>query len=313
MVKLDLSPAQLELLKPLDKLSPEQRRQLKAGDVSVKLPSFHRKLSWPLKLSLAYLALVIVACVSAPLWCTHVAQDFFLEAINHAPNGQFWAGTDYLGRDIFTLLWYGGRSSLLIGALAALTAAILGGLIGIVAALSSDLIDNTLQRILELLQSVPSILYMLVLSAWVRPEHSWSLALLIGACTWVAVARLVRAQVRTLRSATFWQAACAMGAGFTLKLRLHILPGLISTQSFILAAAFVSALTYEATLTFLGLGLPPEELSWGALLALSNRALLTNSWWVIVFPGLMLLSVLTAVSIICFSLQKPGTRRCSNL
>ena len=153
----------------------------------------------------------------------------------------------------------------------------------------------------------------MVLSSLFHPEDSITLALIIGSCSWFVLARLVRVQVRQLRQAMFWQASAVMGTGLWLKLRLHLLPALFSAQGFVLPAYIAQAFTAEATLSFLGLGLPSEELSWGSLLALSGRAMLTNSWWVIVFPGLLFLSVLIAVSLLCFKLQQRVRRRCSNL
>lgn len=256
---------------------------------------------------------VSLLCAGAPLFCPHDPGAFFLTARNAPPSREFLCGTDSLGRDIFTLLWYGGRSSLVVGALAALWASFLGLTAGIVSGLAPCRADQFMQRALELLQSVPALLLMLVLCALTRERSSIELAFIIGSCTWFALARLVRTEVRQLRAGEIITAARALGSSSIAIARRHLLPRLISALNFVLAASFSTAIAAEATLSFLGLGLPPEELSWGVMLTLANRALLLNTWWVIVFPGLMLLVVLGAVSMLCARLRRQMQRRCSNL
>lgn len=202
---------------------------------------------------------------------------------------------------------------MLIGLLAALTACVLGLGAGIASGLAPARLDALLQRLMELLQSVPATLYLLVLTSLSGRQNEYSLAVLIGSCTWFSLARLVRAQVRQLRTARFLEAARAAGCSTWLMIRLHLLPSVLTTQSFVLAASFAGSLAHEATLSFLGLGLPPEVVSWGSLLSLSGRALLCNAWWVILFPGLLLLSVLGAVSVLCAQLRRPLRLRGSNL
>ncbi len=313
MAALKLDKNELSLLRPC---SEEELRQLNAEIHThsvLKHLSVRQQAGLSQKLALFLLGLIILLCVAAPLICTHDPTKFYLSHLNESPGQEFWLGTDSLGRDLFSLLCYGGRSSLLIGTIGALCSCSLGLIIGIGSALFPRYVGVFLQRLIEICQSVPSLLWMLTIAAFIPRRDELTLALIIGCCSWFSLARLARAETLQLQGASFLEAAASFNSSVFLKIRLHLWPRLVSVLNFAPAAAFNQALLAEAVLSFLGLGLPLEQLSWGCVLSLSGRALQHNAWWVIVFPGIILLVTMLTMTLLCASWRIEHKRRCSNL
>lgn len=162
-------------------------------------------------------------------------------------------------------------------------ATVTGVVYGSVSAMAPRWVDSLLLRLAELLSSIPSILFMILLLGTMKEVTVLSLSVVIGGTTWMGLARMVRSDVYQIRHSGYVLASRLMGASLWHILRYHIVPNVWSHISFMIVSRFGMAIIMEGTLSFLGLGLPPEILSWGTLLSLATRALLTNSWWVIVF------------------------------
>jgi peptide/nickel transport system permease protein len=127
------------------------------------------------------------------------------------------------------------------------------------------------------------------------------------------LARMVRNEVRKIRNSDYVLASRCMGGGFLHILRWHLVPNFLPSVMFMIISSIGSAILMESTLSFLGLGLPVESISWGSMLSLSQRALLTNSWWVILMPGLFIISTLLCITNIGHYLRRTADRNESNL
>lgn len=232
---------------------------------------------------------------------------------NVPPDREFLFGTDFLGRDIFSMIWYGGRVSLFIGFAAAAIAAVIAVLFGAVSASAARWVDTLMMRSVEIFLSIPNLLIVIFLQSILGNASVWSLSLVIGLTSWMSIAKVVRTEVRQIRNSEYVTAAKCMGGGFFYILWRHLTPNFISSIMFMVVMNIRSAMIAEATLSFMGIGLPLEIVSWGSMLSLSERALMTNSWWIILIPGLFLVVTLMCVTDIGNYLRGSVSRRHSNL
>lgn len=264
-------------------------------------------------LSMALLAVILLGCLGCELFMPKdpVYMDLF-HAVQ-APDSEFWFGTDTMGRDIFSMIWYGGRASLLIGALATAISTALAVLFGAVSGLAPGWLDGLLMRLTEIFLSIPSLLLIILLQAVLGKASVASLSLVIGVTGWTGMAKVVRSEVRRLRSSEYVLAAKCMGAGFFHVLGRHLAPNFFSSIMFMVVMNVRSAIAAESTLSFMGLGLPLEIISWGSMLSLAEKALLSGAWWIILIPGAFLVATLLCVTNIGNWLRGEGDRRESNL
>lgn len=246
-------------------------------------------------ISLTLLACLICGCLCAGLFS---ADPYHMDpsAVSQAPSAAHIFGTDTLGRDLFAVVWHGGRISLIIGLLSTLIATLIAILYGTVSGLASERIDDLLMRFSEILMSVPQILFVLFLTALAGGGNLLTISLAIGLTGWMPIAKMIRSEVRQLRTSGFVLAARTMGAGFFYILRRHLMPNYMAQIAYMIVSHIGSAIATEATLSFLGLGLPSGVVSWGTLLSLSQNAILTGAWWLLIIPGAFLV-----VTILCFT------------
>lgn len=208
------------------------------------------------------------------------------------PSGRNWFGTDDLGRDVFAGVVHGSRPSLLIGFAAAFTSAVVGTLVGSIAGYFGRVTDDVLMRLTELVQVVPRFFLVLIVAALFGPSLP-VVALLLGLTFWPGTARLLRAQILTLRSRDFVLAAHAIGVPSRRILARHVLPNALGVVVVSTALQVGSAILVEAGLSFLGLG-DRTVVSWGNMLNLA-QPLIRIAWWAAVFPGLAItLTVMAA-------------------
>lgn len=247
-------------------------------------------------ISITLLTIILAGCILADLFIPYEPTYMNLTEINQPPGSSHLFGTDTLGRDLFSVIWYGGRLSLIIGLLATLITTVIAVIYGTIAGLASPRIDAAMMRLTEILLSVPAILQVIFLQAIWGKASVWSIAIIIGITGWMAIAKMVRSEVRQLRSSTFVLAARTMGGGFFYILWNHLMPNFMSAILFMIVTNIGSAITMEATLSFLGAGLPTEIISWGSLLSLSQRAMLTGCWWMLIIPGLYLITTLICIT-----------------
>ena len=264
-------------------------------------------------LSLVILALMAAGCIFAPLVANHDPAGFYLTSLNVPPNGEFYFGTDSLGRDLFSIMFYGGRTSLAIGLLGAAIIAVIGTVYGCLSGTMPDRVDALMMRIAETGGSIPNLLLVLILSAIVPEKNILTLSFIIGITGWFGMARIVRSEVRQIRNCEYVLYARCTGGSFLYVMWHHLLPNFLSAIMFVVVSNISTCITMESTLSFLGLGLPVDVLSWGSMLSLANRALIMNTWWVIVIPGLFLVVTLLCITNVADYLRREVNRRPSNL
>ena len=266
----------------------------------------------PIAATVIFLAIVL-GCLFAEFMINHDPGEFYLASLNQPPGGEFYFGTDSLGRDIYSIIWYGGRTSLLIGLLSTLILTVIGIFYGCLSGCADSFGDNLMMRGVELIQSIPTLLMILLIISLMGAQNIWSLSLVIGVTTWFALARIVRGEVRQIRNSEYVLASRCMGAPFSFRMRKHLIPNFVSAIMFVVISSIATNMGMESTLSFLGLGLPMETLSWGSMLALADRALLLNTWWVIVIPGAFLVVTLLCITQIGHFFRQHTNKRPSNL
>ncbi|WP_224703971.1 ABC transporter permease [Devosia aquimaris] len=259
-----------------------------------------------------FILLLVVFAAAAPLveaWTGHSPIEQFRDTglstmgLPVAPNGEFVLGTDQLGRDVLVRLAYGARVSLLVGVVASLAAALVGITIGVIAGFFGGWIDAVLSRTMDLVMSVPFLLCALALVSVFGP----SLALSIGVIvffSWTTMGRVIRGQVISLRERDFVQASRSLGAGPLSIMLIDILPNLSVPIIVYTTMMIPSSIVFEATLSFLGLGIVPPAPSWGGMLAdAAANSIYLVAWWLVIVPGTVLL--LTTLS---FNILGDGLR-----
>jgi peptide/nickel transport system permease protein len=237
-----------------------------------------------------------MVCVLATVIAPGDPTRMDLGALLTPPGAEHIFGTDQLGRDLFKMVAHGGRISLAIGVLSSVLTALIAIVYGALAGLAPRWVDNMLMRLAELIMSVPTILYTVFILAILGEPTVLSLAVVIGSTSWMNIAKIVRAEVRQIHKSDYLLSARLMGAHFPYMLRQHLLPNLLPTIMFMLIYNVSQAIAAEATLSFLGLGMPPGSATWGGLMSSAQDALLSNAWWIILIPSLFLITTLVCMT-----------------
>ena len=271
-----------------------------------------RHKSFPLT-SVILLALILLCCAFSEVLMTKDPSYMDLQNCNVAPNGEFLFGTDTLGRDIFSGIWYGGRISVVIGFLATVISTVIAVIYGSVSGVAPAWLDALLMRFTEIFLSVPGLLLVLFLQAILGEANILSLSLVIGVTSWASIAKVIRTEVRQIRNSEYVVASHCMGGGFFHILRKHLTPNFLAAIMFMVVMNVRGAIGSESTLSFMGMGLPLEVISWGSMLSLAEKALLTKSWWIILIPGAFLVTLLICLTNIGNYLRKTAIRKESNL
>ena len=231
-------------------------------------------------------ALTLIA-VFAPWLATHEPDAINLVDALRAPSSTYWMGTDGLGRDLYSRLLFGARISLLIGLGAVGVSILIGILLGLLAGWRGGLVDSLIMRSVDILLCFPTFFLLLAVVALVGQSVT-NIIVIIGLTGWMGVARLVRAEVLTLKEREFIQAARVLGFGSMRIMWRHLLPNLLSPIIVSATLGIGSAILVESGLSFLGLGVQPPTASWGNLL-IEAKGTLGVAWWQTAYPGLAIL------------------------
>jgi len=242
--------------------------------------------------------LVVIGLAVAAPWIAPFNPDeqmfdgLSLEGAPLPPGGPYLLGTDTLGRDLFSRMLFGARTSLVIGLVANGIAVAIGLFIGILAGYLRGIVGNILMRFTDLMMAFPALLLAIVLAALLRPSL-WIVAMVIALVNWVQVARIVYTETRGLVEHDFIMAERSLGAGHMRVLFLHILPHLVPTAIVWGTLGIATTVLLEATLSFLGIGVQPPQPSWGNII-FESQSYFQAAPWLVFFPGAIIL--LTALS-----------------
>ncbi len=263
--------------------------------------------------SMAVLLLIVMGCLACDLIMTKDPSYMDLKNYNVPPNREFLFGTDTMGRDIFSMIWYGGRISLFIGLVSTVISTVAAVVFGTVSGCAPAWADHLLMRLTEILLSVPGLLLVIFIQAVLGEAGILSISFVIGITGWMGIAKVIRTEVRRLRGSEYVIASRCMGGSFFHILWYHLAPNFVSSVMFMVVMNVRSAITAESTLSFMGMGLPVEEVSWGSMLSQAEKALLSDSWWMIVIPGAFLVVTLLCITNLGNYLHRNVNRQESNL
>jgi oligopeptide transport system permease protein len=229
---------------------------------------------------LILITLAILAPFIAPY--PYAYQDLDLGA--SPPSSAHLLGTDVLGRDLLSRILYGARISLLVGFIATTVALLIGVSWGIIAGYFGGKVDSVMMRIVDVLYGLPFIIFIILLMV-IFGRNLWLLFLAIGAIEWLTMARIVRAQVLTLKNQEFVLAAQAMGVSNFAMFKRHLLPNILGPIAVYATLTIPQVMLLESFLSFLGLGIQPPMSSWGTLIKDGVESMEEYSW-LLIYPGL---------------------------
>jgi peptide/nickel transport system permease protein len=272
--------------------------------------------SWVTMAAFIVVALLIGSAVFAPWVAPN--DPFNLETLSLLDGGKppFWhadgelrfpLGTDQQGRCVFSSILFGMRSSLIVGLFGVALAGVIGITLGLMAGYIGGTVDSVIMRVADVQLTFPAILIALLIDGTMRALVGaarsellifWVLVISIGLSFWVQYARTVRGSTMVERNKEYVQAARLIGLSQTTILFRHVLPNVIGPVLVIVTINLALAIITEATLSFLGVGLPPTEPSLGTLIRIGNEFLFSGEWWVVIFPGVTLAALVIAINLL---------------
>jgi ABC-type dipeptide/oligopeptide/nickel transport system permease subunit len=257
------------------------------------------------KIALGTILVIVLLAILAPVFAKivgHGPNQQFIDIGENAnggpvpPNGTFWLGTDNNGRDLFIRILYGARISLLVGVLATGISVILGVLFGLTAGYIGGFVDTVIARFIDVMLSIP-FLILAISIAYISGASLWLVIGIIGVLSFTYPARIVRGQVISIKGREFIEAARALGAGPWRIMFVDILPNVMA-QVIVYATLLIPlAIVAEASLSFLGVGVPPPTADWGSMINDAAGWYQYGYWWFLLFPCLALLITTLAFNI----------------
>ena len=260
--------------------------------------------------ALVVLGIIVLAGALAPLIAPYdpAAQPDIVALKDLPPSLSHPFGTDPYSRDVFSRVLYGARLSLLIGVLATLVSLTLGVAYGAIAGYAGGVVDAIMMRVLDAFLSIPRLLLLIgVLVAWPRLSIA-ALVLFLGFTGWFGLSRIVRGQVLALKHAEFVMAARALGASRRRILLRHLLPNLVSPIVVAATLGVAHVIVLEAGLSYLGIGVPQPQASWGNIIQ-DGADQVARLWWMSLFPGLLIVFTVMTLNILGEALRDAYERR----
>ncbi|HKA43212.1 MAG TPA: ABC transporter permease [Burkholderiales bacterium] len=254
----------------------------------------------PLAILVPFVLIAVFAGVIAPFDPTEpiagapiFAPPFWMpDAVPHA-----WLGTDFQGRDVLSRLIFGSRVSLIVGIAGTLVAGGIGTTLGILAGYRGGWVDQVIMRVTDAWLALPALVFAIFLATMVGPSM-WNIVIILGSVYWTRYARVIRGEVLSLREREFVKLAEIAGASSRRVILRHILPNVLNTAMVLASLTIGVVIIAEASLSFLGVGVPPPEPAWGSMLADSRSMLMVGDWWLTIFPGLCIMLVVLATQLL---------------
>ena len=211
------------------------------------------------------------------------------------PSAKFWMGTDNIGRDILSRVIFGARVSVIVGLSATTIATILSVIIGIVSGYIGSKLDLVVQRVVDIVMSIPALILMMVLISIIG-AGMWQVIIVIGLMWGIVGSRIIRSAVIGVKENVYIQAAEAIGCSTTRILTRHILPNIMAPAIILFTIRVPGVILLEASLSFLGFGIPPPTPSWGGMLSGTGRTYFLQAPWMAIWPGIALSTVVYAIN-----------------
>jgi peptide/nickel transport system permease protein len=206
-------------------------------------------------------------------------------------------GTDFQSRDLLSRLIYGARVSLIVGLMGTVVAGSLGTAFGILSGYIGGWVDQFIMRLTDAWLALPALVFAIFLATVVGPSM-WNIVIILGLVYWTRYARVIRGEVLSLREREFVQLAEIAGASRLRVIMRHILPNVLNTTMVLASLTIGVVIIAEASLSFLGVGVPPPEPAWGLMLSEARSTLMAGKWWLTVFPGACILLVVLATQLL---------------
>jgi peptide/nickel transport system permease protein len=247
-------------------------------------------------ISAVVIVVIAVTAIAAPVFAAithHGPNEQFnttgltVDGLPRPPSGQFWFGTDDLGRDVLVRIVYGARISLFAGVVASLLSVAFGTVVGMFAGYFGGATDSVLSRTMDVVLSMPFLLFAIALVALVGPGL-WISVSVIAFFSWASVGRVTRGQTLSIKEKEYIEAARSVGAGGLRVIFIDVLPNVIAPVIVYTTLLIPASIAFMATLSFLGIGIVPPTPDWGNMIAESLQYYRV-AWWFVLFPGLALL------------------------
>jgi len=257
------------------------------------------------KIALGTILIIVLLAILAPVFAKilgHGPNQQFIDIGQNAnggpvpPSGTFWLGTDNNGRDLFIRILYGARISLLVGVLATGISVVLGVLFGLTAGYIGGFVDTVIARFIDVMLSIP-FLILAISIAYISGPSLWLVIGIIGVLSFTYPARIVRGQVISIKSREFIEAARALGARPWRIMFVDLLPNVMAQVIVYATLLIPAAIVFEASLSFLGVGVPPPTADWGAMISDASGFFQYGYWWFLFFPSVALLTTTLAFNI----------------
>jgi peptide/nickel transport system permease protein len=257
---------------------------------------------WLPRAALALIGLILVAGIAAPLISPFdplkgdILANLKPPSLSSTSGFPHLFGTDMLGRDVLSGILHGARVSLVVGIVSVLVAGLIGTTIGILAGYFRGWFDEIVMRVVDVQLAFPFILLAIVIM-YVLGRGMGNVIIVLVIASWPLYARVARAQALRLRESEFVLAARSLGAGWPRILLRHVLPNAMTPLLVVATFAIPQMIIFEAALSFLGVGMPVDVISWGSMLA-SGRNALEQAWWIATLPGIAIMVTVLAINVL---------------
>ena len=210
---------------------------------------------------------------------------------------KYLLGTDQLGRDVLSRLIFGARVSMVVGFTAVIFAGTVGTTLGIVSGYLGGWVDQVIMRVTDTWLALPGLMFAIFLAAIVGPSM-WNIVIILGLAYWTRYARVIRGEVLSLKEREFVRLAIVAGCSKRTIMYRHVLPNVINSAIVIGTLMLGVVIITEASLSFLGLGVPPPQAAWGSMLSDGKQSLMVGRWWLSVLPGLCIMLMVLSANIL---------------
>lgn len=244
------------------------------------------------------IVMLVLLSVFAPIITKYDPNLPDLYNMNSAPSSTHILGTDEVGRDVFSRLLYGGRVSILVGISAMLVQLVLGVFLGTISGYYGGIVDKIIMRIIDIMMCFPFFVIAITIAAIVGP-NIWNLIAIIGLLSWPGIARIVRAEILSLKEVDFIMAAKAMGLNSREIIVRQLIPNIISPIVVVATLSIADDILTEASLSFLGMGVRPPQPSWGNMLSSAqNITTLQSQWWLWIPAGILVILIVISINLV---------------